>query len=239
MRAARRVTVLSGAGISTDSGIPDFRGPNGLWTRDPAAERASTLSHYLADADVRRAAWRNRVRWFERDPRPNAGHEAIVALERRGVLRAVVTQNVDGLHQRAGNDPSLVHEVHGSILATRCWGCGDRRPMPETLARVAAGEDDPPCRACGGILKSDTVLFGQPLDPAVMDAAVRASEECDVMLAVGTTLSVYPAANCVPRARVAGARVVIVNGAPTEMDRHADVALVASLSDVLPAICAP
>lgn len=231
------MTVLSGAGISTDSGIPDFRGPAGVWTRDPDAERASTLSHYLAEPGLRRAAWRNRARWFARDPVPNAGHAAIVALERRGVLRGVVTQNVDGLHQRAGTDPALVHEVHGSILSTRCWGCGDRRPMPEALARVAAGEDDPPCRACGGILKSDTILFGQSLEPAVIDAALRIAEDCDVLLAVGSTLSVYPAANCVPRARAAGARVVIVNGQPTEMDGHAEIAIVASLSEALPVIC--
>ena len=238
VRGARRVTVLSGAGLSTDSGIPDFRGPNGVWTRDPAAERASTLSCYLAEPEVRRAAWRHRVRWFARDPRHNDGHRAIVALERRGVLRGVVTQNVDGLHQRAGNDPSLVHEVHGSILATRCWGFGERRPMTEALERVAAGDADPPCLACGGILKSDTILFGQSLDEEVLAAALAASEDCDVLLTVGSTLSVYPAANCVPRARAAGARVVIVNGEATEMDHLAEVVLVASLSAVLPAICA-
>jgi NAD-dependent protein deacetylase/lipoamidase len=234
--AATRVTVLTGAGISTDSGIPDFRGPNGVWTKNPAAERTSTLQNYLADPDVRRAAWRIRVDAPTWRAQPNAGHAAIVGLQEEGRLHAVVTQNVDELHQRSGVDPDRVIEVHGTAWWTRCWDCRDRRPMAETLERVRAGEDDPPCMVCGGILKSDTISFGQALVPEVIDRAMRVSEECDVLLAVGSTLSVYPAASCVPVARAAGAYVVIVNAGPTEMDRLASVLLTGQIGEILPVL---
>nr|MBA3289434.1 NAD-dependent deacetylase [Acidimicrobiia bacterium] len=169
---------------------------------------------------------------------PNAGHRALVELQRRGVLHALVTQNVDGLHQRSGVADELVVEVHGTMWWTRCWDCQDRRPMAETLDRVRAGEEDPPCRGCGGILKSDTVSFGQALVPEVIDRALRAATECDVLLAVGSTLSVYPAAGCVPRASAAGARVVIVNGAPTDLDRMADVVLLGPIGELVPVLVA-
>lgn len=237
LAAADRVTVLTGAGISTASGIPDFRGPNGVWTKDPDAQRAATLSHYLSDGELRRRAWQNRVRWIDSDPQPNDGHRALVRLQERGQLRAVVTQNVDGLHQRSGIDPTLVHEVHGNIHRSRCWQCGDARSMRETLQRVIAGDPDPRCLLCGGVLKSDTILFEQPLVPDVINAAFAASEDCDVLLAVGSTLSVYPAANCVPRAKSAGARIVIVNGEPTEMDSLADERVTGDISTVLPRLC--
>ena len=151
-----------------------------------------------------------------------------------GKLHAVVTQNVDGLHQKAGTAVELVVEVHGTIWWTRCWDCQDRRPMDEVLDRVRAGEEDPPCEVCGGILKSDTISFGQSLVPEVIDRAMRVSEECDLLLAVGSTLSVYPAANCVPRAKATGARVVIVNGGPTDMDRLADAVLNGQIGDTPP-----
>jgi len=235
---ARRVTVLTGAGISTDSGIPDFRGPNGLWTKNPAAEKASTLQHYLADPELRKVAWQNRLTTPAWTAEPNTGHLALVELERRDRLHAVVTQNIDGLHQRAGHEPDRVIEVHGTVWFTRCWDCTDRRPMVETLDRVRAGEDDPPCLVCGGILKSDTISFGQALVPEVIDRALRVSEECDVLLAVGSTLSVFPAANCVPRAKAAGARIVIVNGDETAMDRYADALLLGRIADILPPLIA-
>jgi NAD-dependent deacetylase len=237
LAAANRITVLTGAGISTASGIPDFRGPNGTWTKNPDAQRAATLSHYLADEELRRRAWQNRVTWIGNDPQPNDGHRALCRLQERGQLRAVVTQNVDGLHQRAGIDERLVHEVHGNIHRSRCWGCGDAKPMGETLQRVIDGDPDPKCVKCGGILKSDTILFEQALVPEVIDAAFRASEECDVILAVGSTLSVYPAANCVPRAKAAGARVVIVNGGVTDMDSIADEIVTGDINTVLPRLC--
>jgi NAD-dependent deacetylase len=232
---AQYVTVFTGAGISTDSGIPDFRGPNGLWTKNPAAEKASTLQNYLADPEVRRFAWQNRLHSPAWDAVPNSGHLAIYELERQGRLRAVVTQNIDELHQRAGHAPANVIEVHGTMRWSRCWSCDDRRPMQETLERVRAGEEDPHCLVCQvGVLKSDTVSFGQSLVPEVIDAAMRAADECDVLLAAGSTLSVFPAANVVPRAKASGARVVIVNGEPTAMDRFADALLIGSLGELLP-----
>ena len=231
---ARRVVVLTGAGISTDSGIPDFRGPNGVWTRNPAAEKASNIRYYLSDPEVRRAAWLNRLDNPLWSAEPNRGHLALLALQRRRQLHALVTQNIDELHQASGIDPDLVVEVHGTARWTRCWDCLDRRPMRETLDRVRGGEADPPCLVCGGILKSDTISFGQALDEAVIGRAHRASEECDVMLAVGSTLSVYPAANCVPLARRAGATVIILNGEPTAMDHHGHHVLHGRIGELLP-----
>lgn len=239
IEGARAVTVLTGAGISTDSGIPDFRGPNGLWTRNPDAEKASDIRYYVSDPEVRKRNWAARVAgeiWVDRDP--NDGHRALVRLEQQGKLHALITQNVDGLHQKAGLPEDLVIEVHGTIWWTRCLDCQDRRPMEETLARVDAGEEDPPCLVCGGILKSDTISFGQALVPEVIDRAMRVAEECDLMLAVGSTLGVYPVAGCVPVAKSAGAKVVIVNGSPTEMDAIADAVLYGQIGTILPRLVA-
>ena len=232
-----KITVLTGAGISTDSGIPDFRGPNGLWTKNPDSERAATLAFYLQDEELRQRSWQNRLKWLSNNPQPNDGHRALIALERRNALLAIVTQNVDELHQRAGHDPEKVFEVHGTLHRTCCWGCKDRRPMTEALARVQAGDVDPKCELCGGILKSDTILFGQSLDQVVMQKAMQASSECDVFLAIGTSLSVFPACNTLPRAKSCGAKIVIVNGQPTEMDMYADAIVNAPIAEVLPQIC--
>jgi len=236
VRGAERIVVLTGAGISTDSGISDFRGPNGVWTKNPAAEKASSLEHYLNDPEVRKAAWEHRVNSPAWDARPNAGHRALVELERRGQLLALVTQNIDELHQQAGNDPRTVIEVHGTMRWSRCWGCNDRRPMQQMLDRVRAGDPDPACELCGGEIKSDTISFGQALVPQVIEAAMVAAERCDLLLAAGSTLSVFPAANVVPRAKSAGAKVVIVNGEPTRMDRFADALLIGPLGELLPAL---
>lgn len=233
---ARRVTVLTGAGISTDAGIPDFRGPHGVWTKNPKAEKMSTLSAYLGDREVRELAWQSRLRSPMWEARPTPGHLALVELERRGTLHAIVTQNIDRLHHKAGNDPSRIFEVHGNALYTVCWSCGDTAEMESAIERVRRGETDPSCVLCGGILKSTTILFEEPLVPEVIEGAMRAGEECDVLLAVGTTLGVYPAAYVVPRAKSAGAKVVIVNGSPTEMDGVADVIVNAGISEVLPTI---
>ena len=230
---AQRVVVFSGAGISTDSGIPDFRGPNGLWTTNPLAEKTSTLSHYLNNPEVRKVAWEGRVRTFGGTAKPNAGHFAVVDMHHAQRLLAVVTQNVDGLHQDAGLDDDMVVEVHGTIKFARCWGCNDRRPMAEFIERVKAGEPDPHCELCGGIVKSDAILFEQALVPEVINRAMTVAEECDVLLAVGSTLAVTPAAYVVERARAAGAHVVIINGEPTERDRYAHVCLRGSISPIL------
>ncbi len=237
VREAGRITVLTGAGMSTESGIPDFRGPDGIWTKNPEAEKASTLQHFLSSPEVRRRAWQNRLDNPLFQAKPNRGHHALVALERRGQLVALATQNVDGLHQAAGHHPERVIEVHGTVHYSRCWDCNDRRPMEETLARVRAGEAEPACEVCGGILKSDAILFGQNLVPEVIDAAMRAAEHCDLIIAAGTSLSVFPAANMVPVAKRSGARVIIANGEPTGMDRHADAVLRGSLGEVLPVLC--
>ena len=236
--AAERVVVLTGAGISTESGIPDFRGPKGVWTRNPAAEKQSTIQHYLADPEVRKAAWCSRLDSAAWTAEPNRGHLALVALERRGKLHALITQNIDELHQIAGNSPAKTIEVHGTMRRVMCWSCGARSPMEDALARVRAGEPDPACRLCGGILKSDTISFGQALVPAVIDRAMTAASEADLMLAVGSTLQIYPAAGVVPLAKENGARVVILNDQPTPLDAIADMVLRGAIGEVLPRLCA-
>lgn len=234
-----RVLALTGAGISTDSGIPDYRGPQGTWTRNPEAEKMATIQHYLADPEVRRRSWQNRLSSPTWDAEPNAGHRALVELERRGKLLALVTQNVDGLHLLAGSDPGRLIEIHGNARATMCWSCGDRRSMAEALDRVRAGEEEPACLLCGGILKSTTISFGEPLVAADLARAEEAAASCDLMLAVGTTLTVHPVAGLVPVAAAAGARVVIINAEPTAYDHVADAVLRTGISEVLPEIVQP
>ncbi len=233
---AQRIVALTGAGISTDSGIPDFRGPQGLWTRNPLAEKMSDIRHYLADPEVRKASWQNRLSSPAWTAQPNAGHRALVELERRGKLHALITQNIDELHQIAGNSPECVIEVHGTLRRFMCFGCGMRGSMQAVLERVRGGEDDPPCRDSGGILKSDTISFGQQLVPEVIDRAMRAAAEAELFIAVGTTLQVYPVAGAVDVARSAGARIVIVNAQPTPYDALADAVFHESISAVLPRI---
>ena len=235
---ARRVVVLTGAGISTESGIPDFRGPQGVWTRNPAAERQSTLQHYMSDPEVRRQAWRQRLDHPAWQAQPNAGHRALVELERRGTLDTLITQNIDGLHQAAGHDPARIVEIHGNMREVVCMSCNERAPMERALERVRAGEEDPACRSCGGILKSATISFGQNLVVEDLERAEAAARRCDLMLAVGSTLSVYPIAAVVPIAHMSGARIVIVNGGETEMDDLADAVLRGSISEILPALVA-
>jgi NAD-dependent deacetylase len=238
LRAARRVVALTGAGISTESGIPDFRGPNGVWTRNPEAEKLSTIQNYLADPAIRKASWRSRLEHPAFSARPNAGHEALAELERHGKLHALITQNIDGLHLRAGSTAARVIEVHGNVHKAMCLSCGWKGPMQETLERVVAGEEDPRCRECGGILKSDTISFGQALVPEVIERAMRAAQEADFMLAVGSTLQVYPVAHAVPLAKSNGARVVIVNAEPTQFDALADAIVRQPIGTVLPQLCA-
>ena len=237
LERAERLLVFTGAGISTASGIRDFRGPQGGWTRNPEAEKQSTIQYYLADAEIRKASWRGRLDHPAWNARPNSGHIALAMLERRGKLHALITQNIDELHQLAGNSPEKVIEVHGSMRRVMCWECGMRAPMQRALDRVRAGEEDPHCRDCGGILKSDTISFGQPLVPEVLERSMRCAGEADLLLSVGTSLQVYPAAGVVPLARQAGARVVIVNAQPTPFDNVADAVLRNPISEVLPQIC--
>jgi NAD-dependent protein deacetylase/lipoamidase len=232
-----RIGVLTGAGISTESGIPDFRGPRGVWTRDPAAEKLSNIHYYMSDPEVRKLSWKSRVDHPGWHARPNAGHRALVALERRGTLHALITQNIDGLHQMAGHSPHIVVEVHGTMRDAMCMHCGWRGPMQPVLDRVRAGEEDPPCRECGGILKSATISFGQPLVPDVIRRAMQVANEADLFLAIGTSLQVYPVAGVVAVARASTARVVIVNAEPTPFDEAADAVLRQPIGDILPVLC--
>jgi len=233
---AERIAVLSGAGISTDSGIPDFRGPQGLWTKNPEAEKMATLQVYVSDPEVRKRSWQWRLETHANLRKPNIGHETLVLLERSGRLHTLVTQNVDGLHQAAGSDPTRTVEIHGTLHEVECLSCGERAPMSRALDRVVAGEEDPECRSCGGILKSATISFGQGLVSEDLQRADVAARECDLILAIGTTLGVYPIAAMVPTAKEAGARVVIINGESTEMDSLADAVLRGSISEILPRI---
>lgn len=236
---ARSIAVLTGAGISTDSGIPDFRGPNGVWTKNPEAERRSTIDTYVTDPEVRRSAWRIRLESEMWGARPNPGHLACTALDRQGRLHTLVTQNIDGLHADAGLAPERLVEVHGTVHEVECLSCGWRGPMHDTLERVRAGEEDPRCLVCGGILKSATIMFGQALVPADLARAERAAIEADALVAVGTSLNVYPVAGMVPLALELGRPVVIVNAEPTPFDHRATVVLRGSASDVLPVLFAP
>jgi NAD-dependent deacetylase len=233
---AKRIVILTGAGISTESGIPDFRGPQGVWTRDPQAEKLSDIRYYVADPEIRRKSWQSRLDHPAWTALPNAGHAAIVELERRGKLHALITQNIDGLHQKAGNSAARVIEVHGTVHGVVCLSCGWKGPMQDTLERVRRGEPDPPCSRCGGILKSDTISFGQPLVAEVIDRAMDAAAEADLFISVGTSLQVYPIAGTVPAAKRAGARVVIVNAQATPLDGTADAVLRNPIGEILPRI---
>jgi NAD-dependent deacetylase len=236
--SAQRVTVLTGAGISTDSGIPDYRGPNGLWTRNPEAARMSTLADYVADPEVRRRAWQSRTTHPAWTAEPNDGHRALVELERSGRLVALLTQNIDELHQRAGSDPDLVIELHGTIWQAECLDCGRRTPMADELVRVSDETPDPSCAECDGILKSATISFGQQLDRGVVRRAVAAASQCDLFLAIGSSLTVQPAAGLCQVAVDAGADLVVVNAEPTPYDGIASLVVRAPIGDVLPALLA-
>jgi NAD-dependent deacetylase len=238
VEASREIVVLTGAGISTESGIPDFRGPQGVWTKDPSAEKLATLQHYVADPEIRKRAWQRRLHSEAFAAVPNAGHRALVALEQRGKLSTLITQNIDGLHQKAGTSPECIVEIHGTILEVTCLDCGERAPMERALARVRAGDEDPACRSCGGILKSATISFGQSLVQDDLMRSERAARHCDLLLAIGSTLSVYPIAAVVPLAKRSGAKVVIMNAEATEMDELADVLLRGRIGELLPLVCA-
>ncbi|MFC8065932.1 MULTISPECIES: Sir2 family NAD-dependent protein deacetylase [unclassified Streptomyces] len=228
------VAILSGAGVSTDSGIPDYRGPNGLWRRDPEAEKLVTYEYYMGDPEIRRRSWLMRRANRTLGAEPNAAHRAVAELERSGVPVRVITQNVDGLHQLAGLSARKVLELHGTALSYVCTGCRVRGPMADALARVDAGEDDPPCLECGGILKSATVMFGERLDPVVMGEALAISKACQVFVAVGTSLQVQPAAGLAGVAADHGARLIIVNAEPTPYDDMADEVVREPIGTALP-----
>ncbi len=238
LRDASRVVVLTGAGISTESGIPDFRGPQGVWTRNPEAEKMATIQYYMSDPEIRKRAWRTRTDHEAWAAQPNAGHVALAELERKGRLHTLVTQNVDGLHQAAGSSNERIVEIHGTMRVVMCMSCGERAPMERALDRVRNGEEDPPCRTCGGILKSATISFGQNLVPEDLDRSYGAAAGADLFLAVGTSLVVYPVADLPRVALEAGARLVILNAEETPYDRLAAAVIRDRLGDVLPKLVA-
>jgi len=231
---ANRVVALTGAGISTESGIPDFRGPQGVWTKNPLAEKLSNIHYYMTDPVVRKAAWRSRLEHPAWNAKPNAGHRALAALEQRGRLHALITQNIDELHQMAGNSPEKVVEVHGTVRKVVCMSCAMTAPMQQALERVRAGEEDPPCRDCGGILKSATISFGQALVPEVIERALRVAGEAEVFFAIGTSLQVYPVAGAVEVAKATGAKIIILNAQPTPFDKIADAVFREPIGAMLP-----
>jgi len=234
--AADVVVVLTGAGVSTGSGIPDYRGPQGLWTKDPSAQRYVSIDAYVADDKVRRESWRRRAADPSWQAEANAGHRAIAELERLERLTALVTQNVDGLHLLAGSSPGRTIEIHGTVREVVCLTCEDRQPSGPVLDRVREGEHDPRCGRCGGILKVATVAFGQSLDPALLQRAHDATMAADVFLAVGTSLTVHPVALLPRTALEAGASLVIINAEPTPYDDLAEVVLGSDTGATLTAI---
>jgi NAD-dependent protein deacetylase/lipoamidase len=235
--ASEKIAVLTGAGISTESGIPDFRGPNGVWTTRPETMKLVNIEDYVRDPQVRVAAWQERMHHPAWTAQPNDGHFALADLERRGTLLALMTQNIDGLHQSGGSEKVL--ELHGTIRQAKCLSCDRRTPMQEQLDRVRAGEPDPACTQCGGIQKSATVAFGEHLDALVLETAVVASSACDLFLAIGTSLTVQPAALLAAEAQRRGARLVIVNQGETPLDDRADAILRDPIGEVLPRIVGP
>jgi NAD-dependent protein deacetylase/lipoamidase len=234
VRNARRVVALTGAGVSTDSGIPDFRGPEGVWTKDPSAERLSTIHHYMNDPEIRTRAWQLRLQHPAWTAPPSMAHRALARLEAKGKLHTLITQNIDGLHQTAGTSPEILVEIHGSMREVVCMSCGERGPMHAALDRVRAGEEDPSCRTCGGILKSATISFGQSLVREDLERAEQAAAGCDVFIAAGTSLQVFPVAYLPQTALRAGAKLVIFNGEPTPFDSRSHAVVRDRLSESLP-----
>ena len=236
LREARSVVVLTGAGISTESGIPDFRGPEGVWTKNPEAERTATIQHYVANRDHRVRSWANRAGSPMHTAEPNAGHLALAELERKGKLDTLVTQNIDGLHHDAGTSPERIIEIHGTVRDFACLDCTDRGPIEVVLERVRDGDEDPHCNSCGGLLKSATISFGQALVASDLERAQLAAANSDLFLAIGTSLTVYPVAALPEIAIQCGARLVILNAQETPYDRAAAAILRGGIGEVLPQI---
>jgi len=223
LRNARRAVVFTGAGISTESGIPDFRSPGGIWTKMMPVQ----FQDYIADPEARRVSWERRFEMEEtwNTVKPNAGHLAVAELVRRGIVSAVITQNIDSLHQAAGVPESQVIEIHGSTRHAKCLTCGTRVEIGDIRAHFDLHGDAPDCRLCGGIIKTATISFGQAMPEAEMERAQEVSLAADLMLVAGSSLVVYPAAAFPLVAKRAGARFVILNRDETEQDPYADLVL--------------
>jgi NAD-dependent deacetylase len=232
LRPAQRLLVFTGAGISTNSGIPDFRGPQGIWTR----RQPVYYQEFLASDDKRREYWEYKLEGYAlfAAARPNATHAAIAALERKGWVQAVVTQNIDGLHQAAGSSEDKVIEVHGTNRWVECVGCGARSEPAPAMAAFEKTRVVPTCEGCGGWLKAATISFGQALRPDVLSRAFAEADACDLVLALGSTLSVHPAASIPLAARRRGVPYVIINRGATDQDEIATLRLEGDVADVLP-----
>lgn len=234
---ANNVVYLTGAGISTESGIPDFRGPQGVWTKNPAAEKAATLDNFMSNRDVRVNSWKNRLGGgMTAGVEPNAGHIALAELETMGKVSTLVTQNIDGLHQAAGSSNRVVVEIHGTVHDYRCMGCGDLGPIEVVLQRVEAGDEDPACKSCGGILKTATISFGQSLIREDLERSQIAAATADLLIAIGTSLGVYPIAAMPEIALQNNAKFVVINAQETPFDRQANEVLRGQIGTVLPGI---
>ncbi len=237
IREARRIVVFTGAGVSTESGIPDFRSPGGLWSRfDPDD---FTIERFLASPETRRKQWRFLVSGgLFKDARPNAAHAAIAELDTLGRLECVITQNIDNLHQMAGNDPRRVFELHGNMRWIRCVECGDRSALEEILSKYGTADAPPACERCGGIMKPDVIFFGEALPEEALREATWHANHCDLLIVVGSSLVVYPAASLPFAAEQAGAKLIIINLTPTPADGIADVIINASAGEALTRIIA-
>ena len=230
--------ILTGAGISTAAGIPDYRGPDGVWTKNPGAERNSHIDTWMSNPAARRAGWERRLNTDWAGLRPTAAHAAITSYATSGRLSLVVTQNVDGLHQRSGLAEERLIEIHGTVHRSVCLDCGEQGPIEAVLDRVRSGDIDPHCEhaGCHGLLKAATVSFGQSLNADDLSRAQEMTRHCDLFLAIGSTLSVFPIAGLVPIAAQAGVPVIIVNGSPTEMDDYATLRIDGDINIAVPQI---
>ena len=234
LQGRKRLLAFTGAGISTESGIPDFRGPNGVWTRVDPSE--FTFDKYVSRAETRIRSWEMRKDSGVLDATPNAAHRALVDLWKAGVLLGVVTQNIDGLHQAAGLPEEAVVELHGNVRTVDCLECDASWPTPEVIARVDGGETDPHCPVCGGIIKVSVISFGQAMPAHEMHRAGEMATVSDAVISIGSTLSVYPAAYVPLEAKETGSAYVIVNQGPTEQDHVADVVVEGAAGEVLTAL---
>jgi NAD-dependent deacetylase len=222
LKSSTRAVVFSGAGISTESGIPDFRGPKGLWkTMTPI-----DFSDFVASEDVRRESWRRKFSGNDMAAaQPNTGHHAVTALVNRGIVDTIITQNVDGLHQKAGIADDVVIEIHGNANYATCLGCHRRYELAAIRVAFQADDQVPYCAKCGGMIKTATISFGQAMPEAPLSRAEHAASSCDLMLAIGSSLSVFPAATLPQLARQQGAELIIINNESTPLDSIASLVI--------------
>lgn len=236
IQAARRIVALTGAGISTESGIPDFRSPGSIWRQQPPV----SYQDFISKPEARQRYWETRrsLSGQVAAAKPNAAHHALVEMERKGILLGIITQNFDGLHHDAGSRPERVVELHGTSREAACTLCGARSSMQDLQRRIDAGETDPTCSLCGGYMKTATILFGQRVPEDVLTRAKEMANECDLFLVIGSSLQVTPAAALPRLALVRDVPLIIINLQPTPLDDYADVILRAKAGDALPPIVA-